>query len=115
MLVFIVKELKNNLDVLIFLKKIKKIINEDPSKLDWIPTSKNRRTRQELGLTIQDIEDNIRNLEEKDLFRGPERDRDIPNELLYIFKKELGNQIIYIKLKLRDNKIVVCLSFHIDE
>ena len=46
---------------------------------------KNRRTRQELGLSIQDIEDNIKILEETDLFRGPEKDRDIPDELLYIF------------------------------
>ncbi len=98
-----------------FLSKIKEIINEDPSKLDWVPTQKNRRTRQELGLSIQDIEDNIKNLEETDLFRGPEKDRDIPDELLYIFKKSLESQIIYIQLKLGNHKIVVCLSFHIDE
>ena len=103
------------MEVSIFLRKIKEIIKEDPSKLDWIPTKKNRRTRQELGLSLQDIEDSIITLEANDIFRGPEIDRDIPDEILYIFKKNLESQIIYIKLKLRDNKIVVCLSFHIDE
>lgn len=103
------------MEVSAFLSNVNKIINEDPTNLDWVPTKKNRRTRQELGLSIHDIEDSIKNLDEKDFFRGPEKDRDIPEEFLYIFKKTLEHQVIYIKLKLRNNKIVVCLSFHIDE
>ena len=35
------------------------------------------------------------------------------NVLLYVFKKVIKNELIYIKLTIKNEKIIVCISFHI--
>ncbi len=54
---------------------------------DMIPTIKNRVSKRKYGLSQFDIEDYIGSLEEEDLFKGSEPDRDCPKEELFIFKK----------------------------
>lgn len=82
---------------------------------DMVPTVKNRASKRKYGLSQFDIEDYIASLEEKDLYKGPELDRDCPGEELFIFKKEIiPNIIFYVKLKYKNNQIKI-LSCHEDE
>jgi hypothetical protein len=100
------------MDVKQFLATIKPIVNK--GMLDIVPTEKNRITRRKLGLTVIDVEDAILSLTEIDLHKGPIVDRDFPNQELFIFKKQICDEFIYIKLKIIGN-MVKCLSFHVDE
>ena len=57
----------------------------------------------------------ILSLKADNLYKGPEVDRDYPNETLYIFKKEIiKNVVFYVKLKFKDGVIKI-LSCHEDE
>lgn len=80
-----------------------------------VPTVKNRVSKRKYGLSQFDIEDYIASLEEEDLKKGPEPDRDYPGEELFIFKKEImPNVVFYTKLKYKNNQIKI-LSCHEDE
>jgi len=98
-----------------FLEEAKKRIRN--KKLDFVPTRKNRRSRQKYGLSMLDIEDTILQLTPSNLYKGPEIDRDYPDEILWIFKSKIKDHseiIFYIKLKLKDRikEEIVCISFH---
>ncbi len=82
---------------------------------DMVPTVKNRVSKRKYGLSQFDIEDYIASLEEENLYKGPEPDRNCPGEELFIFKKEIvANVIFYTKLKYKNNQIKI-LSCHEDE
>ena len=82
---------------------------------DMVPTEKNKNSRKKYGLTILEIEDLLFSLTPNDLVRGPVKDRDYPNDDLFIFKKEIVPGVnFYIKLKEKDDQIKI-LSFHEDE
>lgn len=67
---------------------------------DLVPTEKNRNSRRKYGLTIYDIEDFLKSISEIDLYSGPEVDRDMPNEKVFIFTKEILNGVnFYVKIK----------------
>ena len=75
------------------------------------------RTLATLGITPTDAKDRIRSLTVADYFCGPENDRDRPGtDGLWIFKKVISSQLIYIKLKLclSDTGELKAISFHID-
>lgn len=56
-------------------------------------------------MTIFEIEDFLRTIVETDLYSGPEKDRNLPNEELFIFKKEIIDGIeFYVKIK-KDSKV----------
>ena len=55
---------------------------------DLVPTVKNRNSRRKYGLTIFELEDFLMKINEIDLYSDPEKDRDIPNEEVFIFKKK---------------------------
>lgn len=83
---------------------------------DLVPTEKNRNSRRKYGLTIYDIEDFLKSIVEADLYSGPEVDRDMPNEEVFIFIKEILNDVkFYVKIK-KDSKAtydrIKILSFH---
>ena len=72
---------------------------------DLLPTEKNRNSRRKYGLTIFEIEDFLKTIVETDLYSGPEKDRNLPNEELFIFKKEIIDGIeFYVKIK-KDSKV----------
>ena len=101
-----------------FLKEAKQRVKD--KKLDFVPTRKNRRSRQKYGISILEIEDTILKLTPGDLYKGPEIDRDCPGEILWIFKRGTASCediLFYIKLKFRerDKEEIVCISFHEDE
>lgn len=72
---------------------------------DLVPTLKNRNSRRKFGLTIFDIEDFLKTITEKDLYSGPEKDRNLPSEEVFIFIKEIYDGIyFYVKIK-KDNTV----------
>lgn len=86
------KELKEVLD------KLKNAVRN--GEYDIVPTEKNRISRRKYGLSIFEIEDFLCKLEKEDLVKGPVKDYDFPNEIVYIFKKEiLKDAVFYVKLK----------------
>lgn len=72
---------------------------------DLVPTEKNRNSRRKYGLTIYDIEDFLKSISETDLYSGPEVDRNMPNEEVFIFTKEILNGVnFYVKIK-KDGRV----------
>ena len=72
---------------------------------DLVPTEKNRSSRRKFGLTIYDIEDFLISISEEDLYSGPEKDRDRPDEEVFIFLKEILPSIqFYVKIK-KDSRV----------
>ena len=73
---------------------------------DLVPTEKNRNSRRKYGLTIYDIEDFLKSISETDLYSGPEVDRNMPNEEVFIFTKEILNGVnFYVKIK-KDGRVI---------
>jgi len=80
-----------------------------------VPTAKNRISKRKYGLSQFDIEDHLESLESDDLYKGPVLDRDYSGEELFIFKKEIiQNVVFYTKIKYKNNQIKI-LSCHEDE
>jgi hypothetical protein len=79
----------------------------------------NLETLIELGLNYKLVKGELLSLLPQDYSEGPIEDLDQVNyrgESIWIFGKSIQNKIIYIKLKIRENKNnekVVCISFHI--
>lgn len=90
----------------------------DSGKFQFIPRGKNIRTLSQLGLTVADIKDEIRSLTPSHYHTGPMLDRRDPHsDHLWVFKKRIEGEIIYIKFKViyqADGSLTV-ISFHIDE
>jgi hypothetical protein len=95
-----------------FLMELKKIVVN--RGLDVILRRENIDALAELGLTRINRVDEILTLSAEDYCSGPEPDNDRPGDL-WIFGKQIGDQIVYIKLKIAqvgEEKIAKCLSFH---
>lgn len=98
-----------------FLKLMRDAI--DNGMFTFIPRPDNMRTLATLGITPTDAKDRIRSLTAADYICGPENDRDRPGtDGLWIFKKVISSQLIYIKLKLclSNTGELKAISFHID-
>ncbi|MDE3840242.1 hypothetical protein C0966_12930 [Bacillus methanolicus] len=107
----------------LFLIEIKSLISQ--GRRDFItrwynlPNGKRIRYTEALlsiGLTsIQQAWDEILKLKPRDYFKGPNPDRDRPNDgsQVWEFKKEVNGIQTYIKLKI-DHRGCVCMSFHED-
>ena len=73
---------------------------------DLVPTEKNRNSRRKYGLTIYDIEDFLKLISEVDLYSGPEIDRDMPKEEVFIFIREMFDDVnFYVKIK-KDSSVI---------
>lgn len=87
-------------------------------KIQLIPRKKNMNTLARLGITWSDAKEAICELSAGNHFQGPEADRDFPGtDPLWMFKKSIEGQVIYIKFKvlyLKDGSVKL-ISFHIDE
>jgi len=82
-----------------------------------VPRKENMNTLAQLGITGKDAFDEIIELTYKDYFQGPVTDRDRPAEdALWVFKKTIQNEVIYIKFKIeyQKNGGAKFVSFHID-
>ena len=63
---------------------------------DMVPTIKNKLSKRKYGLSQFDIEDFITGLDENDLYKGPEPDRDCSDEELFIFKKRDNTKCCFL-------------------
>lgn len=89
----------------------------DDGKFTHIDRYKNQNTLARLGIDWVSAKEEIYDLTEEDYYSGPEIDRKYPDgDFLWIFKKNVLGQIIYIKFKIlyQENNEVKVLSFHID-
>ncbi|MGI6334491.1 MAG: hypothetical protein ACOX1A_07860 [Saccharofermentanales bacterium] len=78
---------------------------------------KNMDALAQLGITWQQAFDEMYTLTSSDYYAGPEQDRNFPNsDPLWIFKKVVNGQKIYIKFKVmyQKNGETKVVSFHID-
>ena len=88
--------------------------------IDFVPTEKNRRTRLQVGLTVYDQEDLVRNLNVDEYHSGPLKDKD-PTKIgmVWVFKHNYQGHMLYIKLKekiiVEGTTVIRCLSCHIDQ
>ncbi len=77
---------------------------------------KNEQTLYELGLTIRQRAEEVRQLTYKDYFNGPSVDHRTENEEWWEFGKMVYNQEVYIKIKVYTSdsgkRIGKCMSFH---
>ena len=80
-----------------------------------IPTEKNRETRFQLGITVDDQVDLIRNLTLADYIAGPEADYDSSRSGdIWKFKKNAYGTTFYIKVKIEHSTEIRAISCHID-
>lgn len=89
----------------------------DSDKCIPIYRRKNLETLSTLGITWSDAITEIYSLTSSDYFSGPDIDRDMPTtDKLWVFKKYIYGDIIYIKLKVeyQINGEMRIVSFHID-
>lgn len=99
--------------ILQYIAKVKKLVSAG----FWVmvPRKKNLDSLSNLGLTIQDVKNELLSLELKDYQRGPEVDYSYSGDI-WIFKRNIGNTQLYIKLKIDiandGTEILKCLSFH---
>ena len=99
-----------------FLKAFKQTVVEGRG-LDIIPRPEKEQTIVLLGLTKQNIVDEILELSVEDYCEGPLEDKDKPG-YLWVFGRNIFHCEIYIKLKLANVagiEIAKCISFHIAE
>ena len=73
--------------------------------------AKNLEGLARLGMLPEHAEDIIFALTDQDYASGPERDRDGSEGEIWVFRKDVGSSVVYIKLKL-DKANASCLSFH---
>lgn len=66
----------------------------------------------EYGLLTNDIKDIILNLEVDDYYRGPEEDDAGFEGEIWIFTPTFQNIRLYIKIRLANNTLVICISIH---
>lgn len=105
------------MDVVQIIELLHKSVGE--GNYDFVPTEKNRNSRRKYGLSVFDIEDYLLSITEGDLYSGPVEDRDILGDYVFIFKKEILNEVVfYVKVK-KDSKVnydrIKILSCHEDE
>lgn len=103
---------KKNEELDIFLTKLKETLIHGGSKsLILLTRDKNNRTITELGFTKRNIFQEIISLSSKEYHEGPQDDKDVEG-ILWTFIKRIKNKNIYIKIKLKNTKNVVLISFH---
>jgi len=96
-----------------FLKEFKKSMVSGRG-LDIIPRRGTMEALADLGLTKNNLREEILALSVEDYCGGPEPDRDRTGDV-WIFGKQIFGREIYIKLKIAwvgEEKIAKCLSFH---
>lgn len=72
-------------------------------------------TLVELGYTADDVADTLRTLELDNYSESLiDKDNEDP-PLLMVFGKDISGRLIYIKLKVRGDRKVICVSFHYAE
>lgn len=102
-----------SVDINDFILDLRETIEQNKFRL--IPRKSSIRTLSKLGITYEDAIDEIYNLTVDDYVKGPVDDYEpSEKEPVWIFKKEIIEKTIYIKLKVAHNKEGKAISFHFD-
>ena len=93
---------------------IKKLVTKDKNgdKFILVNRDKNRNFMLEYGLLTNDIKDIILNLEVDDYYKGPEEDDAGFEGEIWVFTPTFQNIKLYIKIRLANNTVVICISIH---
>lgn len=93
---------------------IKELVTKDKNgdKFILVNRDKNRNFMLEYGLLTNDIKDIILNLEVDDYYKGPEKDDAGFEGEIWIFTPFFENDKLYIKIRLANNILVICISIH---
>ena len=93
---------------------IKELVTKDKNgdKFILVNRDKNRNFMLEYGLLTNDIKDIILNLEVDDYYKGPEEDDAGFEGEIWIFTPIFQNIKLYIKIRLANNTVVICISIH---
>ena len=93
---------------------IKELVTKDKNGDNFILVNrdKNRNFMLEYGLLTNDIKDIILNLEVDDYYKGPEEDDAGFEGEIWIFTPTFQNIKLYIKIRLANNTVVICISIH---
>lgn len=97
-------------DINEYLLKVKK------AEIKVVERSKNRLARYSLGITIDEMNETIKNLKASEYYSGPEKDHDVSRiGDVWVFKPYYKGKRLYVKIKMENDKEVKVLSFHEDE
>ncbi len=93
---------------------IKQLVTKDINgdKFILANRNKNRTFMLEYGLLINDIKGIILNLEVDDYYKGPEKDDAGFEGEIWIFTPIFQNTKLYIKIRIDNNTLVICISIH---
>ena len=93
---------------------IKQLVTKDKNGDKFILANrdKNRNFMLEYGLLTNDIKHIILNLEVDDYYKGPEEDDAGFEGEIWIFTPIFQNIKLYIKIRLANNTLVICISIH---
>lgn len=93
---------------------IKQLVTKDKNGNKFILANraKNRNFMLEHGLLINDIKNIILNLEVDDYYKGPEEDDVGLEGEIWIFTPIFQDIKLYIKIRLANNTLIVCISIH---
>lgn len=99
--------------VLQYIAKVKELVSS--GYWTFIPRKKNLDSLSNMGLSVQDVKNELLSLEMRDYRSGPELDYSYSGEV-WVFGRVVGNTEFYIKLKIDvandGTQILKCLSFH---
>ncbi len=99
--------------VLQYIAKVKELVSS--GCWTFIPRKKNLDSLSNMGLSVQDVKNELLSLEMRNYKSGPELDYSYSGEV-WIFSRLVGNAEFYIKLKIDvandGTQILKCLSFH---
>ena len=93
-----------------FLSQVKQLIKK-PNGFQFIKRRKNMKALNKHGLTIDIAKMYIRSLKVINYFEGPVEDRDLSG-YVWKFGKIINGKMFYIKLKIKKEKLLCCISFH---
>ena len=96
------------------LSLIKQLITKDKNGDTFIIANrnKNRDFMLEYSLLTNDIKAIILNLEIDDYYKGPEKDEAGYEGEIWIFTPSFQDIKLYIKIRLANNTLVICISIH---
>ena len=93
---------------------IKSIVAKDRSgeTFSIIPRDKNKEFMREYKLQLNDVKNIILALTVADYIKGPEEDEGGYAGEVWFFAPRFRGIKLYIKLRIQENKIIVCISIH---
>ena len=93
---------------------IKKIVSKDRNgeAFSIVPRDKNRNFMREYNLQLNDVKNIILGLSVDDYTKGPEEDEGGYAGEVWFFEPRFRGIKLYVKLRIQDNKLIVCISIH---